>query len=81
MGDANTCRLGRLRGYEIDLLIKDGEKLFPVEIKSAQTISGGMLDGLNYWRKLDKSESGMLVYGGTENYTKSGIMIRSWASI
>ena len=41
-----------------------------------------MLDGLNYWRKLDsRSESGMLVYGGTENYTRSGITIRSWAAI
>ena len=70
------------QGHEIDLLIEDGEKLFPVEIKSAQTISGSMLDGLNYWRKLDsRSESGMLVYGGTENYTRSGITIRSWAAI
>lgn len=69
------------QGHEVDLIIEDGEKLFPVEIKSTQTLSGSILDGLNYWRDLDKSDGGMLIYAGTENYTRSGIQVRSWAAV
>ena len=69
------------QGHEVDLIIEDGEKLYPVEIKSGQTVAGSMLDELNYWRKLDRSQGGMLVYGGSENYTRSGIQVRSWAAI
>jgi len=39
-------------GHEIDLVIDDAGRLFPVEIKSAQTLSGGMLDSLLWWSKL-----------------------------
>ena len=69
------------QGHEVDLIIEDGEKLFPVEIKSAQTISGNMREGLDYWRNLDKGDNGMLIYGGSENYTRNGIRVRSWASV
>ena len=69
------------QGHEVDLLIEDGETLFPVEIKSGQTVSGNMLAGLDYWRKLDNSDAGMLIYGGSENYTRNGIRVRSWAAV
>ena len=69
------------QGHEVDLLIEDGEKLFPVEIKSGQTVSSNMMSSLDYWRTLDKSDTGMLIYGGTENYARNGIQVRSWASI
>ena len=39
-------------GHEIDLLIDEAGKLFPVEIKSSQTVSGDMLDGLKWWLNL-----------------------------
>ena len=69
------------QGHEVDLLIEDGEDLYPVEIKSGQTVSGNMMSGLDYWCKLDGTDSGMLIYGGRDNYTRSGIQIRSWASV
>ena len=76
------------RGVEIvfntdcrDLIIEDGEKLFPIEIKSGQTFSGSMLEGLNYWRSLDKSDDGMLIYGGADNYTRSLTLVRSWSAV
>ena len=69
------------QGHEVDLIIENGERLFPVEIKSGQTVSGSMLDGLNYWRSLDRGDAGMLIYGGAENYTRSGIAVRSWAFV
>ena len=69
------------QGHEVDLLIEDGESLYPVEIKSGQTVSGNMMSGLDYWCKLDGTDSGMLIYGGTESYTRSGIQVRSWAAV
>ena len=69
------------QGHEVDLLIEDGEELYPIEIKSGQTVSGNMMSGLDYWCKLDGTNSGMLIYGGSDNYTRSGIQVRSWAAV
>lgn len=69
------------QGHEVDLIIEDGEKLFPIEIKSSQTVSASLMSGLDYWCKLDGSDSGMLIYGGMDNYTRRGIQVRSWACI
>lgn len=69
------------QGHEIDLLIENGEKLFPIEIKSGQTVTDGMFSGLKYWYGLDHGAPGMLIYGGGENYIRNGIQLRSWASI
>lgn len=69
------------QGHEVDLLIEDGESLYPIEIKSGQTVSGNMMSGLDYWCKLDGTDTGMLIYGGTDNYTRNGIQVRSWAAV
>ena len=69
------------QGHEVDLLIEDGENLYPIEIKSGQTVSGTMMSGLDYWCKLDGTDSGMLIYGGNDNYARSGIQVRSWAAV
>ena len=50
-------------GHEIDLIIENGEVLFPIEIKSGQTINGGMFDGLSYWRTLS-SQAGTVYTAG-----------------
>ncbi|MCQ2380389.1 MAG: DUF4143 domain-containing protein [Victivallaceae bacterium] len=69
------------QGHEVDLIIEDGENLLPVEIKSGQTISGSMMSNLDYWCKQNGTESGMLIYGGNDNYSRKGIQVRSWASV
>ena len=69
------------QGHEVDLLIENGEKLLPVEIKSGQTVSSSMFSGLDYWQKLSQSEDGMLIYGGAESYTRKGMKVRSWQEI
>ncbi len=69
------------QGNEVDLIIEDGENLYPIEIKSGQTVTGSMMSGLDYWCKLDGTDSGMLIYGGSDNYTRNGIRVRSWASV
>jgi predicted AAA+ superfamily ATPase len=69
------------QGHEVDLLVEDGERLYPIEIKSGQTVSGAMFDGLRYWQALDQGPDGMLIYGGEESYTRNGVLVRSWATV
>ncbi len=69
------------QGHEVDLLIENGEKLFPIEIKSGQTVTSNMFSGLNYWQGLSQSNGGMLIYGGSESYTRNGMQVRSWQEL
>ena len=69
------------QGHEIDLMVENSEDLFPVEIKSGQTVNGSMFDGLNFWRKISGVEKGMLCYGGGESYDRNGFNVRSWDAI
>ncbi len=69
------------QGHEVDLVIEDNEDLYPIEIKSGQTVSGSMFEGLHYWQKLSGTTDGALYYGGNESYTRSGISVRAWDSL
>ena len=69
------------QGHEVDLLIENGEELFPIEIKSGQTIASSMFSGLNYWQKLSQCDGGMLIYSGSNSYTRNGMQVRSWMEI
>lgn len=53
-------------GKEIDLLIQQGSKLIPVEIKSNATFSSSFLEGLNYFHAQapKKAHNGAVIYGG-----------------
>lgn len=53
-------------GHEIDVILEQGNKLLPVEIKSGQTISSDFARELKWWQRLAKKESGpsRIVYGG-----------------
>ena len=70
-------------GHEIDLLIDTGDTLYPVEIKSGQTVSSSMLDTLRWWCKLTDQplSTATLVYGGNEFYTRSEVSVRPWFSV
>ncbi len=68
------------RGYEIDCLLVDAEKVTPVEIKSSKTLSTSFLDNLRYWGKLNHGNEipGHVVYGGDQTLqTNMGSFI-SW---
>ena len=69
------------QGHEVDLLIENGEKLFPIEIKSGQTVASSMFSGLSYWQELSQCNGGMLIYGGAESYTRNGMQVRSWEEL
>ncbi len=64
-------------GNEIDLIIEDGQKLIPVEIKSAETFNTEFIKGLNYWKKLTGDEQGekFVIYGGKQKMKYKGVNV------
>ncbi len=70
-------------GNEVDLLIDQGSRLIPVEVKAGQTISSDFLRGLNHWQQLagDSAGSPWLVYGGKQSQTRQSVEILSWQEI
>jgi hypothetical protein len=70
-------------GHEVDLLLDDGGKLFPVEIKSGQTVSPGMFSSLSWWCTQAEVplSSATLVYGGTDFQTRGEVSVRPWCSV
>ncbi|MBX7066879.1 MAG: ATP-binding protein [Parachlamydiales bacterium] len=55
-------------GKEIDLLIQQGSKLIPIEIKSSKTFSSAFLERLAYFHEQTpkKAEGGVLIYAGKQ---------------
>lgn len=70
-------------GDEVDIVIEQGEKLIPMEIKSGQTFNADFLTGINKWMKIagNAALTPQLVYGGSENMTRNGVEVRSWKQI
>lgn len=62
-------------GQEVDLIINDGQKNIPIEIKSAQTFNKDFLKNLDYYRKVISPESkGNVIYTGkTQKQTEYNI--------
>ncbi len=70
-------------GHEVDVLIDQGRKLVPIEIKSAQTVASDFFDGIEYWRKLAgrKASPGALFYGGDKSFRRAGVAVYSWSCL
>lgn len=83
-GLKNNCYFWRdNKGVEIDCIIETGDKLTPVEIKSANTFNQDFYKNLNYWNKLsdNQAENSFVVYGGEKSVnTKDGRLL-SWSDI
>lgn len=58
-------------GNEVDLVIRDGRSLVPVEIKSAATFNDGFYKGIACFREVvgDRALPGMILYNGTRSLT------------
>jgi predicted AAA+ superfamily ATPase len=66
-------------GHEIDLLIDKTGSLYPVEIKSGQTINPGFFNNLLYYNRLSGSTGAALLYAGSETQNRSnGIKVVNW---
>ena len=67
-------------GHEVDLVIDDGTRLLPVEMKAGLTLSGALYDGLDWFcaRGEPAARHGVLVYGGDEWFQRRGHTTRPW---
>jgi len=67
-------------GNEVDLIIEQGIKLIPVEIKSGRTLTHESFTGLEKWCALagEKTGAPALIYAGDESYTRKGIKVIGW---
>ena len=67
-------------GHEIDLLIDQGARQIPIEIKSGQTIAPDFFADIDYWRTLagQPDNPAVLVYGGDDSYQRRGTSVLAW---
>ena len=67
-------------GEEVDLVLEEGAKLQPIEIKSGQTFNTSFLTGLTKWTRYagDAALPARLVYGGDDNMLRNGVAVQSW---
>ena len=70
-------------GLEVDVLMDQGPKLVPVEVKSGQTLVGDFFAGLERWQSLAGQASGRpwLVYGGTQRQSRKLAEVVPWTAI
>lgn len=70
-------------GNEVDLLIQRGNRLLPIEIKASQTWHNSFVKGIDYFRNIlsERSETGIVVYGGHKNRTTEQYRLRSYAKL
>ncbi len=67
-------------GNEIDLLIEQAGQIYPVEIKSSQTLKPEFFKNLQFFQKISgtPAEQSFLIYAGTENQQRTHGNARSW---
>lgn len=70
-------------GTEIDVLIEQVDRLIAVEIKSGLTVTRDYFAALEKWSKYSSlpPERQYIIYGGNDNYQRSGVNILSWRSL
>lgn len=69
-------------GHEIDAIIENENKLFPIEIKSGKTITSDYFKGLSFWNKISGQKGGTIVYGGNSLQKRSnGMLVLPWNKI
>ncbi|MDI6746157.1 MAG: ATP-binding protein [Rhodocyclaceae bacterium] len=64
-------------GNEVDLLIREGGSLMPIEIKSASTFSVDFIKGLERFRALGsgRMKDGMVLYNGEQSFNVQGVRV------
>jgi len=66
-------------GNEVDLLLDEAGTLYPVEIKSGQTVAADMFKTLKKWQTISGSTAEpCLVFGGEGAYLRSAVRVRGW---
>lgn len=58
-------------GHEVDILLDDGKRLTPVEIKSGETINQNYFSNIQFFQKLAKTTEGKIIYGGIDHQNRT----------
>jgi len=70
------------KGIEVDVLLDQGQKITPIEIKSAQTFQEDYIKPMKQWNKFSEQSGGIFLYDGELEYKrKDEIVIKNWRSI
>lgn len=71
------------QGLEVDLLEERGGELYPVEVKSGQTLAADFFKGLLRWNQLAGRAEGKawLVYGGSQELRHGAIDVIPWREL
>lgn len=69
--------------HEVDLLIKSGNELIPIEIKSSKTFHPDFLKGLNYFKNIapERCNRGYLIYAGDREQTIQDFFVAHFSHI
>jgi predicted AAA+ superfamily ATPase len=70
-------------GNEVDVIVDQGLKLIPIEIKSGQTISADYFSSLRKWLSWAGAEAGnpYLIYGGDESQERRDGEVVPWREV
>lgn len=70
-------------GHEVDLVIDQGDYLYPVEIKSSYTFNSGMVKNMDYFASLQKPPipKGSCVYCGDSATTFKDFEVTPWSTV
>ncbi|MFM7015728.1 MAG: AAA family ATPase, partial [Bacteroidota bacterium] len=65
-----------------DVIVDNGNTLFPIEIKSGKTIQDEYLKNIEYWKSMTGFKKGLVLYAGKENQKRSkGTDILNWREL
>lgn len=66
-------------GHEVDIIAETKGRLFPVEIKSGQTVTGDFFKYLHYYMQISNAGKGMIIYAGNQAQERSaGCSVVPW---
>jgi uncharacterized protein len=69
-------------GNEIDIIVDEGNKLIPIELKAGETISGDYFKNLHYWEALTGKKGGLVLYTGKESKIRQhNFVVENWIKV
>lgn len=69
------------KGHEVDLVIDQGQHLFPIEIRSSATFHPDFIEGLDYFNQLQGFNEGEVILGAIETTQYKNYRIKSWKEV
>ena len=69
-------------GHEVDVILDRGVEVWPIEIKSGQTITSAYFKGLEKFHQISGQQAGWVFYGGEDGQKRSnGIEVKGWREL